>query len=306
MVGCSAICRMPPSAGGGQALRRVRLGHQRVERVLRERDLFAQGLDLLACLRQAAFALAQFEARVEAGRDAVAHQLQRFFALRERALRDGQLVGQPRPLEVAARDVAGQQDAGCVGIGGRGIRAADGGFDRGAVLAEEVDLPACVELQRAGLLDRAAERRRVDVVAAELLPRQVELAIDLRLAGRFGDSGRGLRARETRLRHLQVGIALQRLVDQCVELGVAEAEPPLAVDGGRGLCVRQAQRIGIAELGMRIDVRHVGAAGQDGDRQRGGQGNRAAARELRRKRIHLFLHGPQWPVRCRGCGADSP
>jgi hypothetical protein len=54
--------------------------------VLLQRDLLVERFDLLARFGQAAFALAQFEAGVEAGGDAVAHELEGFVALGQRAL----------------------------------------------------------------------------------------------------------------------------------------------------------------------------------------------------------------------------
>jgi hypothetical protein len=96
-----------------------------------------------------AFALPLFQRRVQAGAHAVAHQLQRLLALRQRALRHAQLVVQARQLEVAARDLAGQQRAGGIDIGLRGARRAQRGLQRLRVAAEEVDLPAGAQLQRA-------------------------------------------------------------------------------------------------------------------------------------------------------------
>jgi hypothetical protein len=318
MLPCSAIGLHAVEHRRLQRGRHVGLAHERVDRVLLQRDLLVERFDLLARLGQAAFALAQFEAGVQAGGHAVAHQLQGFVALGQRALGHGELVVQARPLEVAARHVAGQQHTRCVGIGGRGIGRADGGVERAAVLAEEVELPAGAELQRADVLRGAAQRCRVDVVAVELLAVQVELALHLRLERGTGDVRGGLRAREPGLGDLQVGVAGHGLVDQRIELRVAEGEPPLAVErGGRrgGAVGRDAQRRRVAQLGLRADAGHVGTAGERDHQQRSGHDGRApqcgsrdrgAARCAHGEGIsHFYLHGPQGPVRCRGCGADS-
>ncbi len=261
-----------------EGVARAGLAHERVERVLGDRDLLVERLDLLARLGQAAFALAQFEPGVEAGRDAVAHQLQGFVALCQRALRHRELVIEARPLEVAARHVAREQHAGRVGIGGGGIGGADRGIERGAVLAEEVELPARAELQQADVLDRAAQRFGIDVVGVELLARAIEVEPDLGLERRARDVGIGLRAREAGLRDLQVGVAGHRLVDQAAELRIAEGQPPLAVEGGSGGLVGRGdtERAGIAQLGMGADAGHVGAAGERDHQQRGDHDGSAA------------------------------
>ena len=249
-------------------------------------------LDLLARLGQAAFALAQFEAGVEAGGDAVAHQLQRFLALRQRALGHGQLVAQARPLDVAARDVAGEQDAGGIGIGGGGVGAADRGIERRAVLAEEVELPAAVELQRAGLLDRAAERRRVDVVVAELLAREIERAVDLRLVGRLGDGDRGLRAWPgAHGATCRFGLPCSAWSIRPFELRVAEGEPPVAVDRA-GVGLRREARPSearVAQLWRASRCRAMSAQPASASDQRGGQAHGAAARRAQEEAESSFF-----------------
>ncbi len=117
MLGCSAIGLTPAQHRRAQRLRDTRLAPTSASSACcGDRDLLVERFDLLARLRQAAFALAQFEAGVEAGGHAVAHQLERFVALRQRALGDGELVVQARPLKVAARHVAREQHAGSIGM----------------------------------------------------------------------------------------------------------------------------------------------------------------------------------------------
>ncbi|MCY1511694.1 hypothetical protein D9M68_461310 [compost metagenome] len=277
--------------------------------MLLQRDLLVERFDLLAGLGQAAFALAQFEAGVEAGRDAVAHQLEGLVALGQRALGHFDLFVQARPLEVAARHVAREQHARGIGVGRGGIGRAEGGVERAAVLAEEVELPARAELQQADVLRRAAQRRRVDVVAVELLAVQVEVGADLGQQRRTSDVRRGLGTHEARTRDLQVRVAGHGLVDQRIELAVAEGLPPLAVEGGYGgarRVGRDAERGRIAQRRVRGDAGHVGATGERDHRQRGGHDRRATQRAHGERLSHSSLHGPRGPVRCRGCGASSP
>ena len=222
----------------------VGLAHQCGERIARELHLLLQRLDLLARLGQRAFALALLQRGVQARVDAVAHQLQRLLALRQRALRDLQLVLQPRQLEVAARDIAGQQHARRLDLGLRRARAAQRGLERLAVPAEEIELPAGAHLQRAELVDRAAQRRRIDAGAREALAARLERALHLRQRGRPGQFLHRLRARQAGLRHAQVGAALQRLVDELVQLRVAERLPPL-----RGELRRRRRACGQADVG---------------------------------------------------------
>ena len=130
----------------------------------RQGDLLLDRLDLLARLRAQAFALAQLDRGVEAGGDALAGQREHLLALRERALQDLALLDRARELHVGARDVDGEQDARCIGIGAGRALAADRGVELGAVAAEQVELPRAVQLRGRGRLRRcrraAADRGR--------------------------------------------------------------------------------------------------------------------------------------------------
>ena len=235
------------------------------------RDLLVQGLDLLTCFRQAAFALPQFQPGIEACRNAIAHQAQGFVALRQRSPGHRQLFVQSGPLHVVARHIAGQQHAGCVGIGGSGVDCTERGIQRRAVLAEKVDFPAPAQLQRAGFLNRTTQWRRVDVGAAEFLPRQVERAVELGPIGCFRQCRRRPRPGQPRLCALQIRIAGNGLLDQGVQLGIAKSEPPLAVYCvchrllhriRAGIDGRQILRTDVTQSGVRSDAGHIGAGGQ--------------------------------------------
>ena len=116
-------------------------------------QLLLQGFDLQPRIGQAAFALAQFQAGVQPGVDAVLHQTQGLRALGQQTLRHTQLIVQTQQLKVAARHMAGQQHAGGIGIRLRGARIAQCGIERCAVFAKEIQLPTTRQLRLAGLVD---------------------------------------------------------------------------------------------------------------------------------------------------------
>jgi hypothetical protein len=275
---------------------RVGLAHQRGQGVAREAGLLLQRLDLLARLGQAAFALAQLQRRVQAGVDAVAHQPQRLLALGQGALGDGELVVGPRQLEVGAGDVAGQQDAGGLGLGLRSTGGAQRAIEQCAVLAEEVDLPAGVQLQRPAGAGGAGQRRRNHAVLGVALGGDVQLAADLRqqrAARHFADS---LGPCQPCLRDAQVRVVGQCLFDQAAQLLVAELAPPLHRQRRRRRGI-QLQRRAVFEFGLWFDAGQVGAA-----RQQQGRGQR---RQLGLLVVicHSFPCRPGSPGRCPGCGA---
>ena len=102
--------------------------------------------------------------------------LQGFFALRQRALGHGQLVVQARPLEVAARHVAGQQHARRSASAAAALAAPMAASSAARFLPKKSSSQLPLSCSVPVFLDRAAQRRRVDVVLAELLARQVEAA----------------------------------------------------------------------------------------------------------------------------------
>ena len=119
-------------------------------------DLLVDRFELLARLGPHAFALAQLDRGVEAGRDALARQREHLLALRERALQDLALLDQARELHVGARDVDGEQDARRVGVGERRALGADRRVELGAVAAEQVELPRAVQLRGRGVCSEPA------------------------------------------------------------------------------------------------------------------------------------------------------
>jgi hypothetical protein len=228
----------------------------------------------LACAcRRGAFVLAHGQLVVQAGAGALARQLQHLLLLRQRAFGQGVLVLQARPLHVGAHHVGGQQHARGVVLGLRGARLADGGLQLAGVAAEKVQRPAALGLQVAQALHRAAQRRRIDVVAGKALAVEAQRAIDLRAVGRLhhGDGAVGLGHAGTG--HAQVRVVLQGLGHQPVQLGVAQPRPPVGGRGQRrgvgvGRGGRQAQRGGVAQGGAGCDAARVGARRQQGCRQR--------------------------------------
>ncbi len=195
--------------------------------------------------------------------------------MRQRAPCNRGLFVQAHQLEIAARDIAGQQHAGslCVSLGR--MHAAQGGVQGGAVLAEKIKLPAGIELGRAGFLDGAGQWCRHKAVFCIELARGIQLAAELRQGGGIGHFGHGLRACQAGLRDFQAGAGFQRLGHQPVQLLVAKVTPPF---GGnhRGYFRRgrQTQRRRIAQHGVGRYARHVGTAGDAG-------GNQARSRHTR-------------------------
>ena len=86
----------------------VGLGDQGRQRMAAQHDLLLQLLNLQPCLRQAAFALAQLQPRVQASAHTVSHQLQGFLPLGQCALGHPHLLVQAQQAEIGARDLAGQ------------------------------------------------------------------------------------------------------------------------------------------------------------------------------------------------------
>ena len=196
-----------------------------------QRALLVQGFELQARFGQAAFALAQFQPGVETSVNAVLHQLEHFSALGQRAARHRCLLVQAHQLEISPRHLASKQQAGGLRIGFGGFDAAQRSIERGAVFAEEIELPTRAQLCRGAVADGARQRRRDGAVGGVTLVRQVDLAVELRLAGGARAFASRLGASESGLGQFEAGAVLQGLVNQAVERRVAEIAPPLGADG---------------------------------------------------------------------------
>src|SRR6185437_13238653 len=117
-----------------------------------------------------------------------------------------------------------------------------GALDLRLLLAEEVERPSEIGLDRADPVAVATERRRIDVVGAEPLPGLVAVEVDLRIELRARRRHLRLRRTYPGQRGGEVGAAGQRLADQAVELRIAEFAPPLFRNRRRQVA-RQAERV---------------------------------------------------------------
>ena len=206
------------------------LPRQRGDLVAQQRLLLAQH-DLLALdVGQRRLRHAQVLAVVQAGGAALAHQVQALVA-------QGLLLLQQAALRLAAgqRDIGlgdgvghAQPRGGRVGLGGALL--AQRRLQRGVVLAEEVELVAQAGLDVGQRLHAARQRRRVDAVLAEALARRVGLELRRRPLGGLGVLGQRRGAGDAGPRQRQRRRVRDRLVDQRVQLRIAEGLPPLRVE----------------------------------------------------------------------------
>ena len=153
----------------------------------------------------------QLELGVQPRSDAVLHQVAVLLTLGQRALGNAQLGFNAHQLKVSARHAAGQQHAGSLCIGQNGLLLAQCGIQRRAVFAEEVQLPAPAELQRADIAYRATQRWRVNAGGAEQLACHVQAGIELRAFAAAQAVLGGLYALQPGLRHAQAGAISQRI-----------------------------------------------------------------------------------------------
>ena len=186
-----------------------------------------------------------------------------------------------------------------MGVSLRGLGRAQSRVQRGLVFTEEIQLPACVQLQGAGVVNVARERGRIKAGGRETLAGSVQLPVDLGQRDRMGTVDGGLGAPQAVLRQLQVRVVVQGGGDQAVQLGIAQIAPPLRGNNQAILwSIRwpfrytrdlQAQRGRIAQRGLRgRDATHVGAGSEaqaeyQGAQAEGGQGRDGAK--------SVFYHG---------------
>ena len=140
------------------------------------------------------------------------------------------------------------------------------------MLAKEVRRPGQAGLQIAAVVDIAGQRRREQAVGAVALARGVSAQRAADIGGRAAGGGQGRGLVEAGVAGGQAGAACQGLGDQLVELGVAQACPPLAgaksgfVGGGAASLVIQTQVSG-SELGQRRMGRALGGTASQGQGQ---------------------------------------
>jgi hypothetical protein len=148
------------------------------------------------------------------------------------------------------------------------------------------------------VLDRAAERWRVDVVLAEALARDVERAVDLRAVIGLRAAHRRLRTRKARLRDLQARVAGKRTLDQLAQARIAETLPPVGGDIGRaGLRVEPDR----GRRDRRRDRRDPGAARTTGERQHQRRGKRDDHRCQRRQAAQGTVRNRPAALRTTSC-----
>ena len=223
--------------------------------------------------------------RIQAGLQAVFHQLLRLLALGQGALCHLQLTLDTHPLEVVARHIAGQQHAGGLGVCLGGAALANGRIQRSAVLTKQIELPVARGLQGGNLALTTGYRGGHQAIAGVELAGGVQPGVQLGGAGGIGVVDGGHHTLHPGLGHAQAGVVGQGLVHQLVQLRIAIGFPPLAVQrhavGGNGLG-RQARLLGRHGFGLRKDAGEIGTGGQrrEGDgterktapAQRGGSG----------------------------------
>jgi len=240
-----------------------------------EGDALVERLDLLARLRQRAFALAELHVGVQSCAHAVADQRERLLALRERALGHRALIEQARKLHVDRGDPAGEQQARGLQLGPCSTLAAQRGLQLGTLAAEEIQLPGGGGLHRAAVVGRTRQRRWQQAVLAVALARGVGGPVHLRPLGRAGAGDRRAGAFQPGLGRLQVGMIGQRAVDQRIERGIVEAAPPVRGQvQGRGL--HGGGQAGTHRVERRRVGRDAGAAGAAGEHQRRDQRGQAS------------------------------
>jgi hypothetical protein len=160
-----------------------------------------------------------------------------------------------------------------------GARLVDGGGDRGARLAPEIEVVLELQAEIALVVPGEAEELgRDQPVFTE--PQALHLRVGLRVqaALRARDLDRGERAAEALVRLVERGRTGERLFDQAVELRVGVALPPLRIGPFGGA---RADRDG--DTGERRLVAQDGASGFRGDRA-GGQRERAGGDDHRSER----------------------
>ena len=158
---------------------------------------------------------------------ALAIELAQALALGERLLRDLERGEVGLELEVGLRHGRGEDEPRGCRVGGRRARLAERRGELVAVLAPEVELVVEVERDPARVDPAAAERRRIDVVLAEALARHARVEIDGRVQGRARGVGEGAGGAHPRFGGAQARVARERLLDERVELRVAEHRPPV-------------------------------------------------------------------------------
>ncbi|MNS65670.1 hypothetical protein D3C72_988460 [compost metagenome] len=277
--------------GGGNGQRLVQAQHGARERRARCRALARQGRQLVtqqrqrfgrlfqlaASGRQSGFDLRHVDVRADAGRLALARDVENAGALRQAAFDHVLQLEFVRQLDVGAHQRRFQCQAGHLRFGRRHLHVAQSGGQGGVVAAPQVQV---VRSRDGGLVAPrviAGQRRR----RAAVLRIQFAVDGDIRVGLRAGlvlkRTGQRLGLAHARLGAAQGGAVGQGLVHQAVQLGVVQVLPPLrarpgdrcAGGGIHGLA--RLQLVGVEHGRLRRDMAHVGASAQGKDQADGKQ-----------------------------------
>ena len=205
---------------------RRRLPGQHRDLAAPQHDLLVQRLDLGARIGQGAFGLRQFDLAVQTRRSALARQAEELAALRQRALRDFALGQQAGQGDVASADLGGEAGRGGRHLGLRGARLIARGSNFGGMAAEQVRRPAEIALHAGVVTHLACDRRRDQAVLGVPLARHVRAQRELRSRSGAADFGQRRGTVQAGTYDRQIRVALERLIDQRVEPGVAQCGPP--------------------------------------------------------------------------------
>lgn len=205
---------------------------------------------------EALFGLREVEPRHGAGRVPRPHERQRALRIRDVRVAERDLPVQIADLPVQRRGRADQRQPRGFEIGGRRVGFPARGIAQRGQPAPQVDFIAerTIDAARAAHLVRV-ERTRYGAVRAERhVGRQV----------RIDEPGLQLRAIHADRRDREIVVGAQRVVDQCVELRIAETAPPVARGGRRVGRDRRGPVRGHRDGGQRIMARTRAAGEQCG------------------------------------------
>ena len=251
-----------------------------------QRGLLAQGLGVLAYFGQAGFAALQLGRAVQARPQAGLHQCHDVLTLGQIALRQVLQGLQAQEREIAAGDLAGQQQFSGLAVGLGRAHLAQCGVQRRAVFAKEVKLVAGAHLCIGHFNHIAGQRRRINAIGGDALAHGFSRSRDVGQVCASHHASQRLCTRHTGLRKPQTGLLVQCFLHQCVQLCITKTAPPrntlgcyLCCGGVACSSAVQTQCLGFGHVRLRANATKVGATAQS-ERQCG-QGGRALPRHLR-------------------------